>query len=245
MNIGNAFTAVRNMEANSVYGWTVASELQANGSFKIDTNNIDTHMMKNTEWGAVAYLSKSNYGQGTNEIYINNSQNYITGCTGNTVSAGGYDGCQNTYESTGGVKASTTGNVFGIYDLSGSAWERVSAYVDNTNGNLTVQGSSIITADGKYKNIYTKGSIDDQATNYDLAINFKADAVYETSNNINGPYSWFGDYSIIPNNGNPWFIRGGYWSSGSTAGAFHFYITYGGPYSNSGFRPVLLVNAGL
>ena len=38
----------------------------------------DSHMMKNTEWGALAYLSHSKYGINT-EVRINNNSNYITG----------------------------------------------------------------------------------------------------------------------------------------------------------------------
>lgn len=49
--------------------------------------NIDSHMSKNSEWGAVAYLSQSTYGKYGNtdyettnkEIYINNSSGYYTG----------------------------------------------------------------------------------------------------------------------------------------------------------------------
>jgi prepilin-type N-terminal cleavage/methylation domain-containing protein len=246
INIGNAFTAIRNMEASNKYGWTTASTLKADGTYTTDTNNIDTHLMKNSEWGAVSYLSKSNYGQGTNEIYINNNQNYITGCAANSATEGGYNGCRNTYESTGGVKASTTGNIYGIYDLSGSAWERVSAYVSNGNGNLNTYGSSIISADNKYKDVYQKNTTDDNANNYLLTVNFKGDAVYETSSNgIATQLGWFSDYTNMPNTGRPWFIRGGYWGDGSDAGAFSFYLTYGSPGVNHGFRPVLLVNAGL
>lgn len=246
MNVGNAFTASRNMEASSAYGWTTASGLQANGTYTTDTNNIDTHLMKNMEWGAVAYLSKSTYGKNTEEIYINNNQNYITGCAANSATEGGYNGCRNTYESTGGVKASTTGNIYGIYDLSGSAWERVSAYVDNANGNLAGQGASIINAVSKYKDIYTKNTTDDNANNYLLTVNKKGDAVWETSSNaIATGLGWFGDYTNMPNTSTPWFVRGGYWDFGSTAGAFLFHITGGGPRSNNGFRPVLIVNAGL
>ncbi|MBO5095676.1 MAG: prepilin-type N-terminal cleavage/methylation domain-containing protein, partial [Bacilli bacterium] len=40
--------------------------------------SLDSHMMKNTEWGAVAYLSHSKYGI-NQEIRINNSQTMITG----------------------------------------------------------------------------------------------------------------------------------------------------------------------
>jgi type IV pilus assembly protein PilA len=232
MTVGNMFTNVRNMENKSIYGWGTTG------------TGIDTHLMKNTEWGIIAYLSKSNYGQGTNEIYINNNQNYITGCAGNIASAIGFNGCQNTYESTGGVKASTTGNIYGIYDMSGGAWEYVAAYVNNAHGNLG-QGSSITSAANQYKDVYTVGGTDDQPTNYGLTINFKGDAVYETSNAGAESTSWFSDYSFMPYTSAPWFRRGGDSINGSGAGTFSFYYIWGGVYSSIGFRPVLAVNAGL
>jgi hypothetical protein len=232
MIVGNMFNNTRNMESNSKYGWGTTG------------TGIDTHLMKNTELGAVVYLSKSNYGQGTNEIWINPANNYTTGCAGTSATSGSTTGCTNTYDSTNGLHASTTGNTYGIYDMSGGSWEYVAAYVNNANGNLG-QGSSITSAAAQYKDVYAVGGTDDQATNYGLAINFKGDAVYETSNNINGSYSWFGDYSNMPNTGNPWFIRGGYFSAGSNAGAFSFTYNWGGANSHFGFRPVLVVNTGL
>jgi hypothetical protein len=42
------------------------------------TSEYDAHMMKNTEWGAVAYLSHSKYGI-NGEISINSSTSYYTG----------------------------------------------------------------------------------------------------------------------------------------------------------------------
>ena len=33
----------------------------------------------------------------------------------------------NAYNTTGGVKASTTGNITGVYDMSGGAWEYTAA----------------------------------------------------------------------------------------------------------------------
>jgi hypothetical protein len=245
MTIGNAFTASRNMETSSVYGWVTTSGLQANGTFTIDTNNIDTHLIKNTEWGSVAYLSKSQYGQNTNEIYINNNQNHITGCAGNTASSSVYNGCQNAYDTVNGQKASTTGNIYGIYDLSGSAWERVSAYVNNGDGNLNAYGSNVIDADSKYKDIYTVGGTDDIATNYGLTINHKGDAVYETSNSYTGSTSWFGEFSSPPYTSKPWILRSGDWDNGSNAGAFVFSCTSANSDSRIGFRPVLAVGVGL
>jgi hypothetical protein len=232
------------MEASNKYGWTTASILKADGTYTTDTNNIDTHLMKNTEWGVVAYLSKSNYGQGTNEVWINNNQNYITGCAGNSISAGTYNGCQNAYDTTNGMHASTTGNIYGIYDMNGGSWEYISAYVNNSTGNLS-QGSTITSATIQYKDVYTVGGTDDQATNYSLTINFKGDALYEISNAGTGSTSWFADYSNMPCTGNPWFHRGGASHTGSNAGADGFFGQWGGPGSSVGFRPVLAVSAGL
>jgi hypothetical protein len=232
IQVGNAFTATRNMETNSVYGWgTIGS-------------GIDTHLMKNTEWGAVAYLSKSNYGQDLNEIWINNSSTYITGCAGSSVSAASSGGCQNTYETTNGVKASTTGNIYGIYDMSGGSYEYLAAYVNNANDYLG-QGSSIIDAASQYKDVYTVGTTDDQASNYALSINFKGDAIYETSYSYSGTNSWYGDYSYITYTTFPWFLRGGNWSQGSSAGVFTFYRIRGTGLSTISFRPVLAVNTEL
>ena len=69
---------------------------------------LNSHMMKNDEWGAVAYLSKSKYGKQNEEVWINNSSSYITGSAGNSASASSNTGTTNDYTSTQGVKASTT-----------------------------------------------------------------------------------------------------------------------------------------
>ena len=36
------------------------------------SSDTDSHMMKNSEWGAIAYLTQSKYGVYDNEIAINN-----------------------------------------------------------------------------------------------------------------------------------------------------------------------------
>ena len=45
----------------------------------IETNQADAHMMKNIEWGAVAYLKQSKYGLGITDIAMNNSSGFYTG----------------------------------------------------------------------------------------------------------------------------------------------------------------------
>ena len=114
--------------------------------------------MKNDEWGAVAYLSKSKYGKQNEEVWINNSSSFITGSAGNSTNANADTGTTNDYTSTQGVKASTTGTVYGVYDMSGGAWEYVAAYVDNGDSNLTSYGSSLVNGDAKVKNVYTRGN---------------------------------------------------------------------------------------
>ena len=97
-NVSNFFFASRSME-------------QPNNSFGFVSTEVDTHMSKNNEWGAVAYLTQSIYGRCTSstsctEVYINNSSRFYTGRSGDTPSdsnsthAGTYEYNQNKVEST-------------------------------------------------------------------------------------------------------------------------------------------------
>ena len=203
---------------------------------------LNSHMMKNDEWGAVAYLSKSKYGKQNEEVWINNSSSYITGSAGNSASAGENEGTDTNYTSTQGVKASTTGTVYGVYDMSGGAWERVAAYVNNENDNLTKYGQSLVSGDEKTKNVYIKGSEDTRQTNYNANASKYGDAVYETSGEYetsNG--SWYINYSYFSYLGNPFFERGGGYRVAAGAGVFYFNGTSGSISSYYSFRPVLVV----
>lgn len=117
----------------------------------------NSHLIKNSEWGAVAYLCYSQYG---NVPKINGAGSVVSGShwydmyTGQgpkTESDEGYytrtDDTHN-YNTANGTLASTTGNATGIYDMSGGNWERVAGYLDNGNGNLNNYGKS---ADGSIK----------------------------------------------------------------------------------------------
>ena len=201
---------------------------------------LNSHMMKNDEWGAVAYLSKSKYGKQNEEVWINNSSSYITGSAGNSASASGNTGTTTDYTSTQGVKASTTGTVYGVYDMSGGAWEYVAGYVNNGHGNLTNYGSSLVNGDAKTKNVYSKASSDSYENNYNANSSKYGDAVYETSTNGSGSTSWYGDYSNFPHTSGPFFLRGGYYIYGTNAGVFYFNYNNGGSNSNYSFRPVLV-----
>ena len=208
----------------------------------LGNGNLNSHMTKNDEWGAVAYLSKSKYGKQHEEVWNNNSGSFITGSAGNSASANMNIGTTNDYTSTQGVKASTTGTVYGVYDMSGGAWEYVAGYVNNGNGNLTSYGSSLVNGEAKTKNVYSKASTDNATNNYNANSGKYGDAVYETSSNSSSPWnlSWYGDYSYFPNTSGPFFGRGGSYDNGTNAGVFYFYNYDGNSYSYYSFRPVLV-----
>jgi len=233
----------------------------------IDVNNIYTvcenykpsmnsHMMKNSEWGAVAYLSQSTHGKGS-EIYINNSSAFITGSCGATESdkADNNGGTQNNNYKTG-VNASTTGNIYGIYDMSGGSWEYVAAYVANgkesTNGSTLVEKqAAAATAHTVEK--YTAASSENYGDgNYELVANKYptryGDAIYETSagssdatTTDSGKQSWKSDYSVFPYSTSMFFVRGCMYTYTTSAGVFAFSGYTGSAYSYGSFRPVLVV----
>ena len=231
ITISNAFTTCLNMNSTSnADKYKISS----------DDSTIDPHMMKNSEWGAVAYLTQSSYGRNGNELNINNSIDFITGMAGDKTNS---NSSEPTYEYTteNGKKGSTTGNVSGVYDMSGGAFEYVAAYVNNNNNSLTQFGRNLYNADPKYKDIYSRESGDTAINNYNSNSNIYGDSVYEVSDAGNGPYGWFYDYSYFPYNTTPFWTRGGKYINLKTAGIFNFYYTNGNTDENNSFRPVLAI----
>ena len=212
----------------------------------------ESHMMKNSEWGAVAYLTHSQYGRNGHEIDINNSSSFITGNGGGSTNASEASGVTNAYNTTKGAGASTTGNIYGIYDLSGGAWERVAAYITNGNSSLnngqsfayqTADPEGYQTRSTKYATVYPYDSSNDTYTNnyatYKNAGYGYGDAILETSARGSGTTSWFNDYSYFPYTSGPFFGHGGVYKDGSKAGAFYFLSSDGLAVSDISFRVVL------
>ena len=122
--------------------------------------NLNSHMITNMEWGATAYLTYSIYGRcnsnSCTEVTINNiNTGYsgeirkfddqwdlgptITGCAANSIveeQLSNRDSCENNYNSEKGYLASTTGNITGIYDMSGGVWEYVMGVLIQPDGTL-------------------------------------------------------------------------------------------------------------
>mgnify|MGYP004611379935 CR=1 FL=1 len=177
---------------------------------KLSTNSS---MLKNIEWGAIAYLTTSIYGQGLTEVRINNSSTYTTGCAATKENgSSSYSGCENAYSTIIGVLASTTGNISGIYDMSGGAWEYVMGIMeDSLNSHIPLISSSgfIMFPENKYYDIYKYGTSKIDYTRYHLG-----DATTETK-------SWNDDDPYFIYNMYPYLVRGGYYSyNNARAGIF-------------------------
>ena len=200
----------------------------------------DSHMMKNTEWGAVAYLQHSVYGSQTS-VGVNSNSNYITG----------YAGTYN-YTNPLSVEASTTNNYSGVYDMSGGAFEYIMAVMIR-NGQICSVGyseystgfagpccsgsgskSGIEFPDEKY---YDKYEYSTSIVAYNLRI--LGDATGEMGPFASAISSWHADVINPISARVPWLLRGGSISSGTGAGVFAQGNTVGRAVDSIGFRIVL------
>ena len=173
--------------------------------------NLKSHMLKNSEWGAVAYLTESTYGRNGTEIEYNGTM--ITG-----------GGTEKTYIENAGQ--SSTGNVYGIYDLRGGATEYVVGYYDG--GSTLANGSSFV--DDLVAGYSTAYSGTDSIMSYRYG-----DATFETS-------GWHSDASLFVNSSYPFFLRGGgYFSDNLLIGVFCYSIDDGNGRNNRSFRIAIIV----
>ncbi len=232
------------------YSWrnlTVMNMFTATYNYK---RTMNSHMMKNTEWGAVAYLSHSKYGT-NREININNNSSNRTGYSAlsstNQQTYPGTSGDGNNYNKVynteTGYLASTTGNISGVYDMSGGAHEYVAGYMSGQLGSSGFSATTLANYDSKYYDVYSASST---MTSYQYRI--LGDATGEMGpfktyldgdNNSRYHNSWYGDYSYFVDSTSPWFGRGGYYVNGVLAGQFYFSRDTGGASAAVGFRIVL------
>ena len=78
-NINDSSKIIVKPNVISWRGIQVANAFYSSYNYK---RELDSHMMKNTEWGAVAYLQHSVYGSQVS-VRINNNNSYITGYQAN------------------------------------------------------------------------------------------------------------------------------------------------------------------
>ena len=194
----------------------------------------DSHMIKNMEWGAVAYLKQSKYGLGETDIGTNNNSSYITGC-GATAGSSSSSTCD-AYNTTNGMLASTTGNIYGVYDMSGGAFEYVMGNMVDSSSIFYISNSEFSDApDAKYYDAYTYGT-----SNTDHGRGKLGDATKEalaTYGSITG--GWYDDYAIFTLEHYSWLMRGGDSGNGINGGIFTFNGYSGAKGGNNSTRTIV------
>ena len=144
------------------------------GTFYTDAQDLgiaNSHMAKNSEWGAMAYLTESKYGRNGTAV-TKNVTNLTTG--------------QGDYKTN--ISQSTTNNVYGIYDTVGGAFEYTAGYVADSSRSY---GNSFASTDDttnnktestQYATVYAKADSDSYTENYTANINkVFGDGIIETS----------------------------------------------------------------
>ena len=222
----------------------------AGNPYGLNSSNVDGHLTKNSEWGAVAYLSYSKYGRNCTEVTNNsanpNGSNTIYAVTGYANDTNGEAKDLTTlvngqevgnWKTSNGQKASTTGNIYGIYDMSGGVWEFTSGYLakgeyfDSYAGKLKIENSG---NSSKYKSIYAySNSEESNVNNYNEENNNKrlGEAIWETSTRGSGTSSWNSEISGFVSSTSPFSIRGGrVGSSGNGLFSFNTNVGCSGQY---------------
>ena len=182
----------------------------------------DSHVMKNTEWGAVAYLSHSKYGN-----YNTSSSKNVEVTVNNGSTTGGGTFTSNTNQST-------TNNAYGVYDMAGGKKERVASNVLTTSKNFNAASSGITQLDSKYYDKYANITVNTTHTNGHLG-----DATKEITL-VGSNTGWYDDKTLSAVSSTPFYIRGGLSSDSNSAGIFAFESDNGASNSSVGFRIVLV-----
>ena len=182
VNITDLFYYAREMECEG-------GALGLNAVINMDgtentTNNIDSHLIKNTEYGAVILLTASQYGQGKYNTSNINS-----------------------------VASSSTGNKYGIYQLAGNKWEYTTgilmSYKDKDTGEIKDINTSYTnvfrnTINNKYYDIYHTEEYNTSLNAYQI----NPEEAIQSDGYFDSLGWWNATATAAPRQNSPFFVRG-------------------------------------
>ena len=172
------------------------------------SEKLNSHLLKNSEWGAVVYLTHSQYGRNGSEIDVNDNSNHITADEGIEKN----------------LEQSSTGNIYGVYDLSGGTHEYTSTYYNSGSENLIEYGKSFIDLSNEDKKTTISYNSEDLNIAYKIG-----DATFETN-------GWNNDTSLFMITDTPFLCRGGNYNGNNYSGIFNFNRNIGYGAENFSFR---------
>lgn len=191
-------------------------------------NQVDAHMAKKTEWSSIIYLTQSKYG----------NTNMGTNPSSSSPANGNYKA---------NINLSTTGNIYGIYDVNGGQHEYVMAVMeDSLNSKIPMSGSSTAYNSGFSGKVYDDGAW----TQYNNGVSFPAKKYYNLYGYNNNLYEYqtlgIGDgirefinwenitLNVTPSS--PWFIIPG----GEFSSMFDISNADGSLSGDYGFRSIII-----
>ena len=274
ITVSNLFYNTRGMElSGNIHGFSqsdTATTLNNDGTITNDNNNYDIHMEKNMEWGAVAILTQSKYGKYGNSLYIgdyrriyknnyyrdvNSVYYYKTGYSGYSETAAGtttntvlYNDLTDLGNGQGykGAGASTTGTIYGIYDMNGGAYDRTMGNMVDTLGAFYTSSAGFTSPypDSKYYDKYSYSSSSNSVASRSRSK--LGDGIKETIKNIDNTSSGAGwgyyGYRYMTYSDLSWFLRGGYALNTIDLGVFSSHNSVGRESRNNSSRPVLTIS---
>ncbi|MCL2038586.1 IPT/TIG domain-containing protein [Candidatus Saccharibacteria bacterium] len=212
--------------------------------------------------------SSSTDADGNGGSYLTNDMAGITGCgpsssgststysggtTLNTTTLQSPTACSSdtshAYNGTLGVLASTTNNVYGIYDMSGGAYDMVMANYNNTPTNITTMppAAFITLYMASPFNTQPAWSASSNATYFGFDVcdwtlcGGHANYEVNTAQSVTTDSGWLSDYSRMPSaNGYVWTLRGGNAENGASSGIFAQSDANGAQQAYIGFRAILI-----
>ncbi len=161
---------VRMVSKAGKYSWVETYIGQAYQNCINYDKSKNSHLTKASEWGAVAYLAHSQYGRNRNELYMNNTYYSYPGIrtgisTGLKEFNGDFEATEYAHNTQIGMLASTTGNIYGVYDMNGGGGEWTTMWDIKGNPNTLISfGNSL---DGT-KCFPAEGSSDRTKTAYSM-----------------------------------------------------------------------------
>ena len=215
-------TASLRSNTMSSFHYAAVSMNMTSNVFGLSTGtSIIPHIIKNSEWGAVAYLTHSTYGINT-EVRLNNQSDYTTGCGASAANGSKNTTCQIQYGSVTSYPQSTTGNITGVFDMAGGAGEYVMGNYNSTN-----KGGFSTLPDSKYFDIYTSST---------------CTVAMCGGHALNETQGWYSDTSTeFVSSGSPWFIRGGSYQDTSGSGLYFRQAKDGSSSQYRGSRITIIV----
>ena len=211
--------------------------------------SVPSRIITNMEYGAIATLTYSQYGKRNNEscnglerlVFLNTAMGnsdwdrVFTGCSAGTAVNGASYRCPYSYDYPYyGTGASSTGTIYGIYDLAGGSWKCVMGIVSDYPIKNYLGGYNGMLLDNKRYYTFYKAS-----NMYDYSKSIAGDMMGEVISISDTKKTWNGNNAYFATSSYPWVKRGGSFRGGSYPGIFDFGITDAIKRGDKTFRVIL------